>query len=133
VPYSELKVPAKLTVALELPVNPVIILVLAMSDRAAYLGVDTEDDFCVFTIRGQSDTRIRDMLLYRPHDFSGCAVNRTSGDSLSIDFECNTGSLSEAISLLVQLRQPESIVTSRGTYPANSPNLTSRIRDGLFL
>ena len=112
--------------------NPVTILVLALSDRAGYLGVDTEDDFCVFTIQGQSETRIGDLLMYSPDDFNGSAVNRTRGDALKIDFELNTGSLSEAIDFLVKVRQPESIVTSRALYSAESPDVTSRIRDELF-
>ena len=112
--------------------NSVTILVLAMSDRSGYLGVDSEDDFCVFTIQGRSETRVGDLLLYRSDDFDGRAVNRTNGNALSIDFELSTGSLSEAIDLLVELRQPESIVTSRATHFAESSDVTSRIRDELF-
>jgi hypothetical protein len=103
-----------------------------MSDRAAFLGIDSDDDFCVLTIQGQSETLIGDLLLHRPDDFTGCSVNETRDLVLPMDLELKTGSLAEAIALLVQLRQPESIATLRVTFSARSKSVMARIRDELF-
>ena len=111
------------------------VLIVAMNDRSVYLAVDTEDDFWVVSREELSGLCIGTWLeadfdeAERP---TNLVTNLNKGTTLPVRIEYWGGDVTEAISILIRLRQPKRIFAIAETFSTDSKDIVERVRKVLY-